>query len=278
MVTNNLKNTVSVQREHIDWSGDATTIQFAHSKTDREGQDAGNKRHVYANPFMPAICPVLSIAQYFAANPDKESGRLFSGGKQYDRFRKLLGRIVEKHSKEIRRMDIDPKDLGVHSIRKGAAAYCCNGTTSGVSFASVCNCAGWSMGGIKDHYLQYDSAGDQVCGRTVTGLEVTSYRYSVSQPHFKNVRSSTTNSTSATPNKSTCTEEEDIDAAIETTFGEIPERWQMLARYFLASLLFHSEYLDKTMHKSSLVRGSSVFRREVFDCVRDCVLTCFPWD
>jgi hypothetical protein len=37
-------------------------IQFAHSKTDREGQDAGNKRHVYADPFMPAICPVLSIA------------------------------------------------------------------------------------------------------------------------------------------------------------------------------------------------------------------------
>jgi hypothetical protein len=47
-------------------------IQFAHSKTDREGQDAGNTRHVYANPFMQAICPVLSIAQYFAANPDKE--------------------------------------------------------------------------------------------------------------------------------------------------------------------------------------------------------------
>ena len=35
-----------VQREHIDWSGDAMTIQFSHSKTDREGQDAGNKRHV----------------------------------------------------------------------------------------------------------------------------------------------------------------------------------------------------------------------------------------
>jgi hypothetical protein len=58
------------------------TIQFAHSKTDREGQDTGNKRHVYANPFMSAICPVLSIVRYFAANPDKESGRLFSVGKQ----------------------------------------------------------------------------------------------------------------------------------------------------------------------------------------------------
>ena len=60
------KNTVLVQRDHIDWFGDAMTIQFSHSKTDREGQDAGNKRHVYANPFMTAIwlpgtihCPVL---------------------------------------------------------------------------------------------------------------------------------------------------------------------------------------------------------------------------
>ena len=56
------KNTILVQREHIDRSGDAMTIQFTHSKSDREGQDAGNKRHVYADPFMPAICPVLSIA------------------------------------------------------------------------------------------------------------------------------------------------------------------------------------------------------------------------
>jgi hypothetical protein len=32
------KNTVFIQREHIGWSGDAMTIQFAHSKTDREGQ------------------------------------------------------------------------------------------------------------------------------------------------------------------------------------------------------------------------------------------------
>jgi hypothetical protein len=67
------KNTVFAQREHIGWSGDAMTIQFSHSKTDREGQDAGNKCHVYANPFMPAICPALSIARYFTANPDKES-------------------------------------------------------------------------------------------------------------------------------------------------------------------------------------------------------------
>jgi hypothetical protein len=59
------KNTIFIQREHIGWSGDAMTIQFAHSKTDREGQDAGNKRHVYANPFhasyLPSTihCPVL---------------------------------------------------------------------------------------------------------------------------------------------------------------------------------------------------------------------------
>jgi hypothetical protein len=111
----------------------------------------------------------------------------------------------------------------------------------------------------------------------VTGLEVTSFRFSVSQPHFKNVSQILDHEEYICyppPDKNTCTEE-DIDTAIEMTFGEIPERWQMLARYFLASLLFHCEYLDKTMHKSSQVRESPIFRQEIFDCVRDCVMTCF---
>jgi hypothetical protein len=43
-----------------------------------------------------------------------------------------------------------PTNIGVHSIRKGAATYCCNGTTVGVSFAAVCVQACWTMGNVKD--------------------------------------------------------------------------------------------------------------------------------
>lgn len=88
------------------------------------------------------------------------------------------------HETEVCHMGVDPKKIGVHSIRKGSATYCCNGTASGASFAAVCVRAGWSMGGVKDRYLQHDSAGDQVVGRIVSGLDVTSHWYSLSPPHF----------------------------------------------------------------------------------------------
>lgn len=178
------RNTVNVRIEHIGWEGDAMTIQFAHTKTDQEGDEASRKRHIYANPHMPEICAVTSFARFRLTFPGKDTGKLFEGKSQYDRFRKLLARIVKEHAADIRNMGIDPADIGVHSIRKGAATYCCNGTTAGVGFAAVCNRAGWSMGGVKDRYLQYEEAGDQVCGRTVAGLDVNSHKFAVSAPFF----------------------------------------------------------------------------------------------
>jgi hypothetical protein len=124
--------------EHINWDNDAMTVQFAHTKTDMGGNDTGYKRHVYSNPLMPAIDAILSLSNYRLAFPGLETGPLFFGCSQYDRFRKLLARIISKHSTEIRRLGIEPSDIGVHSIRKGAATYCCNGTPTGVSFTAVC--------------------------------------------------------------------------------------------------------------------------------------------
>ena len=87
---------------------------------------------------------------------------------------------MEEHRDDILFMGIDPDDIGVHSIRKGAATYCTSGTTFGVSFAAVCIRAGWSMGGVKDRYIKYAEAGDRVCGRTVAGLDVNSHEFSIS--------------------------------------------------------------------------------------------------
>jgi hypothetical protein len=70
--------------------------------------------------------------------PGKATGKLFEGGSQYDRFRTLLlKRVVMDHADEIMAMGVDPRNLGVHSIRKGGATFCCNGMTSGVSLAAV---------------------------------------------------------------------------------------------------------------------------------------------
>ena len=62
------RNTVHVQLEHINWENDAMTVQFAHTKTDMSGDEAGYKRHVYAKPFISEICTCLSLALNLAVN------------------------------------------------------------------------------------------------------------------------------------------------------------------------------------------------------------------
>lgn len=178
-------NTVTVRLEHMGWENDAMTVQFARTKTSREGHDAGFMRHLYANPATPEICVLLSVSRYRLVFPGMETGRLFPGSGQYDRFRKILSKVVAAHAYEIRQMGIDPENIGVHSIQKGAATYCCNGIPAGVAFAAVCVRAGWTMGNVKDRYLQHAPDGDQVCGRTVAGLDVNSYRFSISPSHFR---------------------------------------------------------------------------------------------
>ena len=160
-------------------------VQFAHSKTDMRGLEEAYKRHIYANPENPSICPILALSVYLASTPTGgDPGKLFGGVNQYERFRKNLLELVETHEEEIIGMGINPEDIGVHSIRKVSATYCCNGTTCAPSIAAVCNRAGWTMGKVKDTYIQYEAAMDQYLGRIVAGLNVNSFQFSVSPPYF----------------------------------------------------------------------------------------------
>ena len=38
--------------------------------------------------------------------------------------------------------------------------------------ASICLCANWTLGVVKDIYIKYEKAGDQFVGRSVTGLPI----------------------------------------------------------------------------------------------------------
>jgi hypothetical protein len=169
------KNTTHIHRNHISWSDDAMVVMFAHMKNDMEGFESQVKRHVYSNPNMPHLCAVLATAKYLATIPPStegaEQGMLFPKA-SYERFRKYLELTVRKHAEDLNRMSIDAEDIGVHSIRKGAATYCCSGTTMAPSIAAVCNRAGWSMGQVKDIYIRYEAASDHYVGRIVAGLDV----------------------------------------------------------------------------------------------------------
>jgi hypothetical protein len=58
-------NTEGVRHAHMFWHEDSLAINFSHMKNDQEGDRPGDARHVYANPVIPQVCPVLSLAMYF---------------------------------------------------------------------------------------------------------------------------------------------------------------------------------------------------------------------
>ncbi|POM59369.1 hypothetical protein PHPALM_31912 [Phytophthora palmivora] len=94
-------NTASIHSGHLSWDGDALAIRFGHMKNDQDGTRPRDARHVYANPFNPEICPVLSLAIYGAVLGLSNS-KIFPGGNQYDRFSKILKRVMEtEEMKEI---------------------------------------------------------------------------------------------------------------------------------------------------------------------------------
>ncbi len=166
------------------------------SKGDQTGRNRDQAWHVYPNPNNPAVCPVLAMACYIFANPgifgvdctdsasepNNHNGRLFPGSYQYERFMDCLHRIIAKYHEDFFCLGISAGDLGLHSARKGSSSYACAGSTVSPPMVSVCLRAMWSMGDIKERYLQYEKAGDQYLGRVVCGLDVNDALFAISPP------------------------------------------------------------------------------------------------
>ena len=45
--------------------------------------------------------------------------------------------------------------------------------------------AGWTVGRVKEKYLKYENAGDELVGRILTGIPPTSYEFGISPVCFK---------------------------------------------------------------------------------------------
>jgi hypothetical protein len=75
------------------------------------------------------------------------------------------------------------KDVGTHSIRKGAATYASN-CPGGPPAASMLIRAGWSMGRVRDIYLKWERGGDQFVGRCLSLLPLLKAEFGASPPHI----------------------------------------------------------------------------------------------
>jgi hypothetical protein len=184
---------------HITWEDDCMAFHFAKSKMDQMGRNSDQVWHVYATPNNPCVCPVLTLATYIFANPgltnvenftkaDKDgnlSGRLFPGGDQYGRFMDCLQRVVEKNQDVFLGLGICRGNLGSHSARKGGCSFAAAGSTVCPPMVSICLQAMWSMGSVKERYLQFEKPGDQYLGWVVSGLDINDVSFAISPPYFE---------------------------------------------------------------------------------------------
>ena len=75
----------------------------------------------------------------------RDEGRLFPGGGQYEHFMNCLHGIVEKCSEELKAFGISPGEMGSHSARKGSSSHTASGTTVSPPMVSICLRAMWSI-------------------------------------------------------------------------------------------------------------------------------------
>jgi hypothetical protein len=122
---------------HMEWKEDALCVYFAHQKNDQMGERPRDPRHIYANPLIPEICPILALGLYWLANDDFRdvapggNAPLFRGQNQYERFRSALSSFMDTPSikRALESYSLYSNDVGCHSIRKGASTYTSSGST-----------------------------------------------------------------------------------------------------------------------------------------------------
>jgi hypothetical protein len=111
----------NVMLQHVDWKEDSMIITFPKHKGDQTGEGLSNDKHVYANPLMPEICPILALAVLvFSIHRGTEirQQQLFLGKDSESRFSRVFRTVLSLIPPSID-LGATKRDIGTHSNRKG---------------------------------------------------------------------------------------------------------------------------------------------------------------
>ncbi len=235
---------------HIKWEGDCVTIEEQGHKGDQTGEKKFGK-HVYANPYIPHICPVLALAVLiFTSGNRPEDGsrqRLFSGTNSKGRFGDILREMLKNLSEdEMVTLGCHPAQIGTHSTRKGCSTFLI-GQVAGPNPCSVYLRMGHSLGKLKDAYIFEADGADQLCGRMASGLPFSDERFSTLPYHFDS--STLPWFTNAFWN------------SIVPGYNHYPLGFQSVIPFLLAALVYHEQYLKTTLRSNHPLLLSPVFTR-----------------
>jgi hypothetical protein len=244
---------VNVNLELIGMFENCIALQIGKTKGNQEGtKHLDHPWHIYSVPSNPAICPVLAFSRHLICNPLLFSGgcKLFEGSNQYERFSNMLRDIINspEHIQKFASLGMPARHFGTHSLRKGTISLVACGVTSCPPIASICLRANWKMPGIMNHFIRFEKAGDfYVISRSVSRRERHEHAFVESIPSFD---------FSSDPNTNTNTTV--LDNWIRSRMPE-EGRYSDNILTFLASLAFHSQYLEKTVHQRSPPYGPQCF-------------------
>jgi hypothetical protein len=244
-----VENTALIKMSDISWSSafDAFSVRFAHSETDQLGENAKHERHIYANPVDPLVCPLLTLASYFTccfnADTVPDHSFLFPGPCQQGRFSKILLNILQRNVETVRRLGYEVKDIGTHSIRKGASTYLTS-LVGGPPAAAILVRGGWSMGNVKDRYFKYADMGDQYVGRCLTMTPIMQESLACSPPFFRSTDSAA---------------EEWISSNCKSQFGALYDvvGFGRLIWMCLASMVYHRQWIESRCRGHHVIRDCS---------------------
>ena len=254
-------NMVNLNLAHIGWEDDSLLSCIAKAKHDQEGEGAKTPWHIYANPSNPFVCPVLALGLYLFSHPDLLTNEsfLFSGSHQYRRYTQVLKRALMLDESNFRRLGVEVGTFGSHSLRKGSSTFAASGSTMTPSMASICNRAGWKMGGTRDKYIKFENAGDQYLGRILSGMDCLSPSFAVTPPFFD-----------AKTNEQNKMVDDFIKSRIENA-NNISDNLFAVIRYCFASMCYHYNFLTQTLQPTSHIRTSTIFMnipKEIMEMVK----------
>jgi hypothetical protein len=243
-------NTGKIHLSHCKLNMDCIAVTFARTKSDQGGESQNqNEKHIYANPLMPEICPMLALGVWLCTRSFNSAAhdtfRLFDGPKPHERFSKLFAQILKRvpENSELRGQI---KDLGVHSERKGSSTYVLSLSTT-ISAIAVYLRAGWSIGNVQDRYIFSGSGSDQVVGRAVAGLPINSTDFGTLPPHF------------------TLADHDAMRAVgwnlLIVGYDQLPNTFKDIVPMLIANIIFHVEWLRATLPENHPLFCSSVFTK-----------------
>jgi hypothetical protein len=182
--------------------------------------------------------------------------RVFDGSNSESRFSEQFRKAIASLSQsEAQQLGGTKKELGTHSVRKGASTHC-TGMVNGPSFIHVYLRAGWSLGGVRDRYIFGGAGGDQLTGRVLAGLPFNEAAFASLPPHFDTVGAAQVAWSTAFP-----------------LYASLPDTFKRALPFLLASICHHEGWLRSTLPADHPLFVSPLFASGMLDSLRPHVLS-----